>query len=269
MKEDPIWERCVSLLSTETLQGNLRRLIIADSHIGTVEGDAEAMEIFLRKGAVAGVEEIIYLGDSFQYLIGMEKFWTRSVRRILKVWDELRDEGLKIHLIEGNRDFFLDEPALQAHCDSASMQIDFSAGRKNFQLVHGDKVNTRDFQYLFWSKISKWAPARISARLLPQSIAVAIVRKMEARLAKTNRKFRYQRPDAELIRDAGRAFSRGVDVLLWGHFHSAWRYEEEQSCACIVPAWLETRRALLVEKEGGWSLVDEDYQPCEWPDDGS
>lgn len=256
--------RCVSPLN-ETMQGRGRTLIIADSHIGTVEGDTEAMEAVLRKCVAAGVSEIIYLGDTFQYLIGMEKFWTRSVRRILDVWDELRSGGIGIHLIEGNRDFFLDEMALQDHCDSASLEIGFSAGGKTFQLTHGDKVNSRDFQYLFWSKISKCKVARISARLLPQRVAVGIVRKMEARLAKTNRKFRYQRPEAALIRDAETAFRSGVDVLFWGHFHSPWRYQEDGGCACIVPAWLESRRAILVEEDGSWTLVDEEFQPRDWP----
>jgi len=246
---------------------SLRRLIIADSHVGTIEGDTERMEALLRRAADEGVDEIIYLGDAFLYLIGMKKFWTLSLRRILRIWDELRAEGMKIILIEGNRDFFLDEPSLKGHCDRASLSVEFSAGKSRFFLVHGDKVNSRDFQYLFWSRISKCRLARFFAGLLPGRLANAIVTSMEARLARTNRKFRYERPEDELKAEAERLFDRGFDRILFGHFHSAWRYETRRGCACIVPAWLESGLSLLVEGDGSWELVDEELQSCPWPGD--
>lgn len=260
----PTSGRSAYLLS-EAHQGHSRRLIIADSHVGTVEGDCEQMEKLLRRAAGSGITEIIYLGDSFQYLIGIEKFWTKSVRGIIEVWDELRASGIRISLIEGNRDFFLDEAALSAHCDSASLEINFRAGSRNFRLIHGDKVNSRDFQYLFWSRISKCACARFSAGLLPARLANAIVRRMEARLATMNRRFRYERPEDDLLKEAEQAFAEGVDVLFWGHFHSAWRHEERNSCACIIPAWLETRNSVLVGGDGSWSLVDEMLNEVAWP----
>jgi len=248
---------------TESIPG--RRLIIADSHVGTIAGDAEAMEAFLRRVLREKISEIIYLGDCFQYLIGIEKFWTSSIYRILGVWDELRAAGIRISLIEGNRDFFLDEEILHAHFDLAAMEINFSAGPLHYRLLHGDRINHRDLQYLFWSKISKCRFSRFVARMLPNRLAVSIVEKMEARLATTNRRFRYHRPEADLIRKAKAAFAEGVDVLLLGHFHSAWKFAEGGSCLCIVPAWLETRESLLVEEDGSMRLVDEEMKSRPWP----
>lgn len=234
----------------------VQRLIIADSHVGQGADDVPAMQALVRRAAECGVGEIIYLGDAFQYLIGMSKFWTTSVREVLEVWREVRDRGLRIGIVEGNRDFFLDEADLASELDWASRRYEFKAGSTHFRLVHGDLVNRRDLQYRFWSKVSKSAPARVWARLLPRGLAVAIVRHMEAHLAMTNRRFRYTIPKRDLVRSAADAWADGVDVLLWGHFHARWEVRNGHRLAMVMPGWLETRTSLLVDDSGKWSLVD-------------
>ena len=230
----------------------VERLIIADAHVGQVAGDAEAMVALLERAAAAGTKEVVYLGDAFQYLVGMEKFWTASVRHVMTAWQELRRAGVRIVLVEGNRDFFLDEPDLAAHIDGSGTRHQFTTGGTTFRLVHGDKVNRRDLQYRFWSMVSKSSVARLWARVLPRAIATAIVRSMESRLAATNVRFRYVKPVDDLRRAARAAWAEGVDVLLWGHFHSFWRLSRDQRTAAVVPAWLETRCAVVVTGEGWW-----------------
>ena len=168
----------------------------------------------------------------------------------------VRRQGVHIVVIEGNRDFFLDEPELAAEIDWSGRCYEFAAGDRRFRLDHGDLVNPRDFQYHFWSKVSKSAIARIWARLLPRSLAVAIVRHMEAHLAKTNRKFRYTKPIEDLRRSASSAWAEGIDVLFLGHFHSPWECREGDRLAMIIPAWLETRTEVLVHPDGAWHFVD-------------
>jgi UDP-2,3-diacylglucosamine pyrophosphatase LpxH len=241
----------------------VQRLIIADSHVGQGVDDVPAMQILVRRAAERGVGEIIYLGDAFQYLIGISKFWTTSVREVLEVWREVRERGLRIGIVEGNRDFFLDESDLASELDWASRRYDFNAGRKLYRLVHGDLVNRRDLQYRFWSTVSKSAPARVWARLLPRGLAVAIVRRMEAHLATTNRRFRYAIPKRDLVRSAAAAWHEGVDVLLWGHFHARWVIEEGHRLAMVLPGWLETRTSLMVDPSGRWALVDCDLKETE------
>jgi UDP-2,3-diacylglucosamine pyrophosphatase LpxH len=233
----------------------VRRLIVADAHLGQRRGDAAVMVALLERAAAAGVGEVVYLGDGFQYLIGMSKFWTGAVREILAVWDRLRASGIRVVVVEGNRDFFLDEPELARRLDWAGRCYDLSAGGRRYRLVHGDRVNRRDLQYRFWASVSKSTVARLWARLLPRRTAVAIVRSMEARLATTNRRYRYVKPVADLRRAAEAAWADGVDVMLWGHFHSLWEHRQGERLAMVVPGWLETRTALLVEADGGWSWV--------------
>jgi len=242
------------------------RLIIADSHLGQRPGDAAEMCALLRRSADRGVGEVIYLGDTFQYLIGMPKFWTAAVRQVLAVWDELRARGIRVVLIEGNRDFFLDEPGLSDRVDAVGRSYEFTTETRRYRLVHGDRVNLRDHQYRFWSAVSKSTIARIWARLLPRPIAVGIVTHMEARLAKTNRKFRYRKPVADFRRTAAEAWAEGIDVLMWGHFHTLWRINDGDRLAMVVPAWLETEGSVLVAAEGSWQWVDTNLEPTEIPE---
>ena len=223
------------------------------------------MAAVVRRAAEAGVGEIIYLGDSFQYLIGMSKFWTDAVRTVMQAWDDVRSRGTRIVLIEGNRDFFLDEPELSDRVDWAGRQYEFASGQRRYRVAHGDRVNLRDLQYRFWSAVSKSLPARVWAKLLPRPVAVAIVTKMEARLAKTNRKFRYRKPVRDFKRVAAAAWSEGVDVLFWGHFHTRWECRDNGRLAMVVPAWLETTGSVMVGPDGEWCWVDTDLRPTTLP----
>ena len=238
----------------------VKRLIIADSHVGQGTDDAGAMSLLVRRTADEGVGEIIYLGDAFQYLIGMSKFWTASLREVMGAWREARTSGVRIIVVEGNRDFFLDEEEIAREIDWGGRRYEFSQSDVRYRLDHGDLVNRRDLQYRFWSRVSKCAPARLWARWLPRSMAVAIVRRMEAHLATTNKKFRYTKPIADLKRAAESAWDEGIDVLFWGHFHSTWEWQRDNRLALIIPAWLETRRSVVVDTDGSWTYVDSDLK---------
>ena len=240
----------------------MKRLIIADSHVGQRAGDVAEMSTLVARAVAAEVGEIIYLGDGFQYLIGMSKFWTSGLTEVMDAWREARSRGVRIGVIEGNRDFFLDEKDLAAELDWSGRSYQFTAGSRRYRLVHGDLVNRRDFQYRFWSGISKSAIARLWARLLPRPVAIGIVRKMEAHLATTNRKFRYTKPIEDLRRCAAQAWADGVDVLFWGHFHTPWECREGDRVAAIIPAWLESRCAVLVTHDGRWEHVDSTLAPA-------
>jgi UDP-2,3-diacylglucosamine hydrolase len=250
------------MIDCATMSG-VKRLIIADSHVGQGADDAAAMSSLVRRAAAEGVVEVIYLGDAFQYLIGMSKFWTSALQEVMEAWREARRSGVRIVIIEGNRDFFLDEPELAVEIDWVGRRYEFSTTDRRYRLDHGDLVNRRDFQYRFWSKISKSGMARVWARLLPRPVAVTIVRRMEAHLATTNRKFRYAKPIGDLERNAAQAWSEGIDVLFWGHFHTHWECCEGTRLAMIIPAWLETRTAVMVEPGGDWFSVDADLARCE------
>jgi len=240
----------------------VRRLVIADSHLGQREGDTAAMEGLLDAARLGGVEEIVYLGDACQYLIGMSKFWLPATREVLQAWARARAAGVRISVVEGNRDFFLDEADLRPYVSWSGRRYEVEAGARKVRFEHGDRLNRVDLQYHFWAWVSKSGPARLWARLLPRSTAVRIVTSMEARLTRTNWRFRYRKPVKALTRTARRAWAEGVDLMLWGHFHTPWEIAEGSRMAMVVPAWLATRQSLLLEEDGTWLLVDVALTPA-------
>jgi len=233
----------------------VKRLIVADAHLGQRPGDTAEMIAVIEAARGLGVNELIYLGDAFQYLIGMSKFWTAGGQAVIEAWCRARETGIRVVLIEGNRDFFLDEPDLAGAVDWTGRTYEFSVGERRYSLTHGDRVNLRDVSYRFWAAVSKSRLARLWARLLPRPVAVTIVTRMEARLAKTNRRFRYRLPTASLRSSAANAWSAGADVVFWGHFHKQWSVRDGNRMAMVIPAWLETRTVVVVEADGRWHLV--------------
>ncbi len=252
-------------VSTEVVRydGPVKRLIIADAHVGQRDGDTAEMAWLVRSLPDRGYEELVYLGDAFQYLFGLSKLWTAAVREVVAEWEEARGRGLRICVVEGNRDFFLDEPDLTSKVDWTGRRYQFVAGGRRFRLVHGDRVNPRDLQYQFWSRISKSLATRLATRMLPRSTALAIVTRLEASLAETNLRFRYRTPVGALRRSACRAWADGVDVLLWGHFHDPWECSKGDRMAMVVPAWLECGRSLAVDDDGQCRWVEKNLTPGE------
>lgn len=226
------------------------RAIAADLHLGQRPGDGEAFAAFVELVGRRGAGELVLLGDVFKALVGFSRFWDDQVSAGLAHLAELRASGVRVVIVEGNRDFFLDAPALGPFRDKASPVHSFSAGGRRFLCEHGDTINRADRLYLFWRRLSKSSPARLWARLLPRRLALRIVHGTEAQLAQTNFTYRTSLPEKLLTEAARRHFAAGVDVVLWGHFHRPWRFEEANHQAMVLPAWLDTRGVTWVGAHG-------------------
>jgi UDP-2,3-diacylglucosamine hydrolase len=201
-----------------------------------------------------GVREMVFLGDVFKALVGFSRFWDEPVREGLARLAELRRAGVRVVMVEGNRDFFLDSPELAPYRDSAGPVHSFAAGGRRFLCEHGDTINRRDHFYLFWRTISKSRVARLAARLLPRRLAQRIVRSTEAQLAQTNFAHRRSMPEGFLERAALQHFEAGVDVLLWGHFHRRWRLTSAHREAIVLPAWLDSGAVAWVDALGSITI---------------
>ena len=226
------------------------RAVLADLHLNSLPGDLERFSSTLADLRERGVGELVLLGDLFRTLVGFPHFWDDGVRRGLAELRALRAGGVRVVLVEGNRDFFLDAPALAPCLDTAGSAHSFTAGGRRFLLEHGDLINRRDRAYRAWRAVSKSATARLWARLLPAGVARRIVSTTEARLARTNFSYRRVLPDDDLAAAAARHFRAGVDVVLWGHFHRAWRLASGEREARVLASWQESAAVTWVDDDG-------------------
>ncbi len=235
------------------------RAVVADLHLGERPGDLDRLRAVIDEVIRRGVGELVLLGDVFRALVGLPHFWDQTVRAGLEELARLRRAGARVVLVEGNRDFFLDDPALDDFRDVAATCHSFQAGGRRFLIEHGDLVNVRDWRYLAWRRLAKSEVARVWARLLPARLARRIVTTTEARLAKTNFSYRSRVPEDRLQLVAEAHFAAGVHVVLWGHFHHPWCFASGTRLAAVVPAFAAYRAVVWVLGDTGEILLGESH----------
>ena len=229
--------------------------VVADSHLGQSPGDEDAFLEMLSRVRSSGAEAIYLLGDIFHFLIGDPKFSTPVLERFLAGMREARASGIRVHYVEGNRDFYLRGSYLEKEFDSVALEAAFRSGKRRFLLLHGDGINRRDWPYRFWRFASKNPAAHAAMKLLPARAANRIVSRMERKLRETNFKHKSRLPE-EMIRDyAARRLPSGFDVLLLGHFHRSWRSAVDGGEVEVVPPFLEEKRWMEVDPAGRTRLV--------------
>ena len=216
--------------------------VIADAHLGGPGGDAGPLVEQLRALPEHGCRHLILLGDIFHVWVGSRKFETEEIRRVVPELRRLRRDGMRIEYVEGNRDFFLAGSPYADAFDLVASETRFEVGGARYLCVHGDGLNDRDRQYLFWRWLSKSTPVRWAVLGLPRSMAGKMVRSTEEKLARTNFKHRMDVPAAAIRAYAEKRLAEGFDVLLLGHFHEPHRFEVEGGEARLLDAWFNSRR---------------------------
>ena len=216
--------------------------LIADSHLGGPGGDGETLVQQLRGLEAGGCRHLVLLGDIFHVWVGSRKFETPEVRKVVPELRRLRREGLRVDYVEGNRDFFLAKSPYADAFDHVGMETSFEAGGKRYLCVHGDGLNDRDRQYLFWRWLSKSPPVRAMVLGLPSTWAQRMVHSTEAKLAKTNFKHRRNIPKDPICAYGERRLAEGYDALLLGHFHEPHRYAIAGGEVRLIDAWFNSRR---------------------------
>jgi UDP-2,3-diacylglucosamine hydrolase len=195
------------------------------------------------------------LGDVFHFFIAHPNFETPAIRRFLDAARQLRDAGVAVTYVEGNRDFFVRGSYVEELFQSVCEAEVFEAGGRRFLAVHGDLLNERDLPYRFWRFLSKNPVSRAAAGLVPKRVGNRLVWRTEARLHRSNFKHKSRLP-VEIIRAfAQKRFRAGIDVLLLGHFHGAWAEDIHGGHIEILPAFMEERRWMEIADDGTTSLV--------------
>jgi UDP-2,3-diacylglucosamine hydrolase len=228
-----------------------RIVLIGDSHIGLSEGNEKPILAWLDRLAAIRPSALYLNGDLFHYLIAHPKFYTPSVEKVFAKFREVRDGGVAIHYVEGNRDFFLKGSFAEKAVTDVGLEYGFTAGSRRYLVVHGDMINDRDWPYRFWRFASKNAISRLGLELIPKRTAKKFVDSVEARLASSNFKHKSKLP-LELMDQYGR--KRGGDGytdVVFGHFHNKLVLPTPGATITILPPWYETGEAMVVDPATG------------------
>ena len=226
--------------------------VIGDSHIGLADGSEGPVNAWMDRLRALQPKALYLNGDLFHYLIAHDKFRTSSVDRVMAKFRELRDSGIAIHYVEGNRDFFLRGSFVEDVVTDIALEYAIPAGTKKYLIIHGDMINDRDWQYRFWRRASKNPVMKFGVRLVPRKMARNFVDSVERRLAGSNFKHKSRVP-VELMQEYGKKRSReGFTDVVFGHFHNK-LVLPGRATVTVLPPWYETGEAMVIDPRTGES----------------
>ena len=216
--------------------------VVADAHLGGPGGAAAPLLAQLAELPARGCRHLLLLGDLFQAWIGSRRFETPEISATVDLLRRLRAAGVRVDYIEGNRDFYLAASPYADAFDSVGTEVAFVAGGRRVLAVHGDGLNDRDRQYLFWRWLSKSPPVRALVLHLPGFVARRFVHSTEQRLAQTNFKHKRRIPEEAIRAYAERRLVEGHDLLVLGHFHEPRTWQVRGGEVRLLEAWFASRR---------------------------
>ena len=226
--------------------------IIGDSHIGLADGSDAPVNAWLDRLAALKPKALYLNGDLFHYLIAHDKFRTKSVDKVMAKFRELRDSGIGVHYVEGNRDFFLRGSFVEDAVSDVAIEYAIPAGTKKYLIIHGDMINDRDWKYRFWRRASKNPLTKLGVNLIPKKIAKNFVDSVERRLAHSNFKHKSRVP-VELMQAYGKSRSReGFTDVVFGHFHNK-LVLPGKATVTVLPPWYESGEAMVIDPRTGES----------------
>jgi UDP-2,3-diacylglucosamine hydrolase len=224
--------------------------VIGDSHIGLSDGSETPILSWLDRMAALRPRALYLNGDLFHYLIADPKFYTSSVANVFARFRALRDSGIAIHYVEGNRDFFLHGSFAEEAVTDVALEFAITAGDRKYLIVHGDMINDRDIPYRFWRWASKNAMSKFALNFIPRKVARGFVDRIENRLSDSNFKHKYQLP-IERMKAYGRTRgAEGFTHIVFGHFHEK-LVLEDATTVTVLPAWYETGEAMAIDPVSG------------------
>jgi len=235
-------------------------VFIGDVHI---DRDDPALPDFLgfldRLGDRAS--RVVFLGDLFNVWIagpGMEQPHQAAVVERLSA---LRERGVTVRYLEGNRDLRIGHYYTGTALDDASDEgLVERFGGHSFFVTHGDLVNVADRQYRLWRRFIRSAPVWALVGHLPEHRRTAVAESIEKRMRRTNLAYKQKFPEDQVRAYAAGRFREGHDIVVLGHFH----LEKDLSTdvdGCrkrilVLPEWRESRRHLVACDDGSVEFVN-------------
>lgn len=224
--------------------------VIGDSHIGLSDGSETPILSWLDRLAALHPRALYLNGDLFHYLIADAKFYTTSVARVFERFRELRDGGMPIHYVEGNRDFFLHGSFAEQSVTDVSLEYAVQAGDRKYLIVHGDMINDGDIPYRFWRWASKSGISQFGLRFIPKKTARNFVDRIEGRLSSSNFKHKANLPIKQMETYSRQRHIEGFTDVVFGHFHEKLVLPGPPT-VMVLPPWYETGEAMAIDPKSG------------------
>lgn len=219
---------------------DVQAVFLADTHFHVERSAAEAERLehcLALLEQVAGVPQVVLLGDIFDFWFDYPHFVMKGYDRLLTALDRVVDAGSRLHFVGGNHDIWAAE-YLHRRCGSAAeghaVTLDLD-GQRVF-CSHGDGLLGRDLLYKVFRAVVRH-PAGV---LLGKSLHPEALFAFSSWLSKTSRGS--TRDEAEGIERKARRWlqrqqSPHWDHMIIGHVHHPFVAEHDQRLLHCLGGW--------------------------------
>jgi len=229
--------------------------VVTDSHLDTQTVPyQEFIEMLLN---LEQPHTVVCLGDLFKVWLALPKFWADLNYEVMSAFQTLKDRGVNVIFVAGNRELLLPRNAKEeqesrlpfTHFFADSCMIQWGDLRYGF--THGDTINQHDRNYLGWRAFAHSPLFEEVFRMMPAKLAHWIADYAEEKLSGTNQNFKMSFPEAEVLRFAETVLPE-VDAYFVGHFHTdrTLKLSEHSGFLKIVSDWAQQRVVLKITTEG-------------------
>jgi UDP-2,3-diacylglucosamine hydrolase len=210
-------------------------IIITDAHISKAAGN-HATFFRMLASLESHQQDLIFLGDIFDLWVALPRYEDDAQRQFV-AWCREQKKHRTIGFMEGNHEYYLARNRAQdfSWCSAAAWR----RVNSGTLLVHGDRINKRDRNYLWFRMIAKNPVAQFIMRVLPLGPRMAA--SLKRGLKNTNMNFRLQLPREEIDLFADARFAEGIDTIFVGHFHREYTYHHSDfKTLYVLPDWFST-----------------------------
>ncbi len=227
-------------------------VLAADPHVGRDDPDLPAFLAWLaaRKDDAGTV---VLLGDLFSLWLGLPRWTEPHHRAVLDACADLRAAGVRVVLVEGNRELWAEPWAGRAFDVVAREWRHEAPGGPRWLFLHGDLLNRDDRRNLAFQAVVRSGATRAFFRALPAGAALAFGRRLERALRGRTRRARTAPAPGQLAAWARELARRGADAVALGHFHVELQRPPAgpgEAELLLVPDWRARRRHLRIPAEG-------------------
>lgn len=204
------------------------------------------------------VEDLYILGDFFDFWFSTGVFIYPEFRDVVEMLANLKDRGIKVHLCEGNHDFFLaDYFSRQLGMEVIREWATINLEGRRVLISHGDTVDSQNRRYLLLRSLLRSSFFYKLQRALPISFLWRIAQ-ISSRLSKKLTVETTDNMAKKMRRFAQRKFKDGFDTVILGHSHKHLLEISEVSgvkkTLALLGDW-EQHSSYLYYENGNFSLA--------------
>jgi len=229
----------------------MRSVFFSDAHARGSDGAAGARIPAFLRSIGDGLDHLFVVGDLFDFWFSRDGIVYPGFRPVIDALTSLQRSGVRVHLFEGNHDFFLADYFTRHHgIEVYTEEARFTLGGRTVYIAHGDLVDESDRGYRFLRRLLR-SPLFYG---LQKRLPLAMLWKLARRSSDASKTY-LAKPQgglaAKMESFALAKFSEGIDAVVLGHchlpVHRTCTVDGRQRDFALLGDWLEHRSYLNLE----------------------